>query len=245
MANNIYPDTAQDMTNSLQKHTNTRHIFGKLFIMYLLVFFVQACATKNTLDNQAVITLNNNLASLNNWKLKGKIAWITPSERKSAYINWQQRGQAIEFKLTNLLGINLATLNYNNKRATLKSDGQTYSDPSPSQLIYQTTGWDVPILPLSSWIKGVASIDAREYQGIKNTSNRNNISIEQTITRFENGLIKQLIGQCSGCDAWQIDYKGYQSATLNNIEYQLPTTISLTNVRTRAIIKIRISEWSL
>jgi outer membrane lipoprotein LolB len=258
---NLYSSALQTMTTETtqwvrvkrQQHRHLVQAFPKFCMITFILFVMQACATKSTLDDQALIQLNSNLAALDNWKLKGRIAWITSSDRKSAYVNWQQRGQEMEFKLTNLLGINLATLNYNNTLATLQADGKTYSDPSASYLIYQITGWDVPILPLGSWIKGAASTDGREYYGLANNFNlqdkTNNTKLtapkRQLITRFENGLIKQLIPKCSGCDAWQIDYQDYQNATLNNINYQLPTNISLTNIRTQAIIKIRVSEWSM
>ena len=211
-------------------------------LLIVMLSTLQACTTKVSLEDQAVLALNNNLATLQNWQLRGKIAWVTPQERKSAYINWQQREQNMQFILSNVLGINLATLNYDGEVATLTADDQTYSDPSPSSLIYQTTGWNVPILPLSAWIKGAASTDGREYL---NAGNGNVLQkgFKQRIVRFENGLIKQLIPQCVGCDAWQIDYKRYQIVVINQVEYQLPTDISLTNLKSDANIKIRVNEW--
>lgn len=208
----------------------------------IILFVVQACTTKGLLEDQAVLALNNNLATLQNWQLRGKIAWVTPQERKSAYINWQQREQNMQFTLSNVLGINLATLNYDGELATLVADDQTYSDPSPSRLIYQTTGWSVPILPLSSWIKGAASTNGREYLSSGNGDVLQK-GFKQRIIRFENGLIKQLIPQCAGCDAWQIDYKRYQAVVIKQVEYQLPTDISLTNLKSNATIKIRVNEW--
>ena len=39
--------------------------------------------------------------------------------------------------------------------ARLEADDQVYTDPSATALLYQTTGWDIPLDQLLSWVKGV------------------------------------------------------------------------------------------
>ena len=119
--------------------------FSKLLVVGLFISALSACVSRPSLESEAIIQLNNNLAQLQQWKLKGKIAWITNSERKSAYMNWQQNNKDMQFDLSNLVGINLASLSYNGELATLSSDGQVYEDSSPSALIYKTTGYLVYI----------------------------------------------------------------------------------------------------
>jgi outer membrane lipoprotein LolB len=194
-----------------------------------------ACSVKPSLENQALVNLNNNLAQLTHWSLKGKIAWITETERKSAYMNWQQRDKNMQFSLRNVLGINLASLSYNGSRATLLADGQKYTNSSPSALVQQTTGWQVPLQSLSYWIKGAVSDTGRVRDNTVNT---------QKITRYDNGLIQQIQPLCDNCDQWTIDYTGYTNIVINNREYQLPEQISMYNSANKATIKIKISEWS-
>lgn len=214
-------------------------LFNQLTIV-VIAFVLIACASRPSLESQAVIQLNNNLAQLQAWKLKGKIAWITATERKSAYINWQQNRDDMQFDLSNIVGINLASLTYNGKLARLKADGKEYQDPSPSSLIYKTTGWNVPLEPLSSWVKGAATEQGRLSEENQKTLSSNN----QQIIRYKNGLIKQIKPNCEICDQWIIDYTAYENVSIGGTEYQLPKQISMFNSAYQATIKIRISQWS-
>ena len=220
----------------------TRQVFFLLKLLATSVFSLVliACVSRPSLESQAVIQLNNNLAKLQQWKLKGKIAWITTTERKSAYMNWQQNVNTMQFDLSNVVGINLASLSYNGELATLKADGKEYHDPSPSLLIYKTTGWKVPLEPLSSWVKGAISPNGRQFNELNKNVSINN----QKITRYKNGLIKQIKPNCEMCDQWTIDYTSYENVSIGAIKYQLPKQISMFNSASQATIKIRISQWS-
>jgi len=229
-----------------------RHI--KRLACVLVVCCLAACSGKPALESQAVINLNNNLAQLQQWKLKGKIAFISPSQRKSAYMNWQQNNRSIQFDLSSVLGINVASLSFDGQLAILQADGKTYQDPSPSALIYQTTGWQVPLEQLSTWVKGAASPVGRLNNKLTANDSYTTVVMAQNtqqITRYENGLIKQIKPVCanegsekSRCDQWTIDYTSYANVTINNIQYQLPTQINMYNSRNQATIKMRISEWT-
>ena len=215
-----------------------------LCLLTLFIAVLSGCTTKPSLENQTTININHNVAQLTQWKLKGKIAWITDAQRTSAYMNWQQDDANIAFTLTNVLGINMASLSYDGKLAKLSADGKEYQGASPSLLIFQTTGWQVPISALSSWVKGMPSpVEQKNKQG--------DVIQNAHITRYDNGLIQQIKPYCATelkyntqCNAWVIDYTSYTSAIINNIEYQLPTNISMYNRASNATIKIRISEWS-
>jgi len=213
---------------------------SKIFAASMFVFVLAACVSRPSLESQAVITLNNNLAQLQQWKLKGKIAWITATERKSAYMNWQQAGNNMQFDLSNIVGINLASLHYNGKTAKLSANGNEYEDPSPSALVYKTTGWNVPLEPLSSWIKGAVSSRGRQYE----KDNNDLLYKKQQVFRYENGLIKQIKSNCEVCDQWTIDYNSYENVLIDGTNYQLPKQISMFNSAYQATIKIRISQWS-
>lgn len=216
----------------------------QVFVTLFFSCFLLSCTTKPNLETQALINLNNNLAQLTKWKLKGKIAWITEKERKSAYINWQQNDATLQFALTNVLGINLANLEYDGIMATLQADGKSYYDSSPSALIYQVSGWQVPLEQLSSWIKGAATSEGRNAIAGQVNGSRQAREKNQEITRYENGLIKQIKATCDQCDQWTINYTQYNNVSMNNIEYQLPEQINMFNSAYQATIKIRISEWS-
>jgi outer membrane lipoprotein LolB len=218
----------------------------KVCFVACLFSFINGCATKPSLENQIAVAVDNNLAQLTQWRLKGKIAWITPQQRTSAYMNWHQNDAQMQFTLTNVLGITLASLSYDGENAILQADGRQFQDPSPSALIYRTTGWQVPLTSLSSWIKGAPSHKGRIDEKNKLSGIRNNAQI----LRYENGLIKQIKPACAvklnveNCNEWTIDYTRYTSVSISNVQYQLPSTINMYNTASRASIKMRISEWS-
>lgn len=218
----------------------------KMAFVACLLFFINGCVTKPSIEDQAAITVDNNLAQLTQWRLKGKIAWITPQKRTSAYMNWQQNDAQMQFNLSNVLGITLASLSYDGQSAILQADGKQYQDPSPSALIYRTTGWQVPLTSLSSWVKGAPSHKGRVYKQSQ-LANKDNTT---QVLRYENGLIKQIKPACAttpnseSCDDWTIDYTQYTSVTINNVQYQLPSNINMYNTASQATIKMRISQWS-
>ncbi|MFW8590038.1 lipoprotein insertase outer membrane protein LolB [Glaciecola sp. 2405UD65-10] len=218
--------------------------FKTTTLLFLISCLLVACSTKPTLEQQAVISLNQNLAQLTHWKLSGKIAWISATERKSAYINWQQQGEAFSFSVTNILGISGGTMIFDGEKATLKADGEQYTDPSPAQLVYRLTGWDLPLSDLQYWIKGASGESGRF-----NTKQQAQLNTVSSIVRYDNGLIKQLVSQCKprqvSCSPWQIDYQAYKNSVINGVSYQLPSAITLRNLSSNAMVKIKVSKWSV
>lgn len=181
------------------------------------------------------------IASLEQWRIKGKIAWITPQERTSAYINWEKNQASLSFILSNVLGITLANMQYDGKVATLTADGTSYSDTSASRLIARTTGWQIPIANLQYWIKGIPAPDSGHAQNHKREEPADNRI--QDIVYYEDGPLKQFTHSCRACDTWQVSYVQYKNWPLYGQNYQLPTSITLLNVNTQAQIKLRISQW--
>lgn len=177
--------------------------------------------------------VNQDLDNLQSWQLSGKIAWITPEERKSAYINWQTSNNDTTFNLNNLLGVNLARLRTENTVSTLSTDDKTFVGDSASLLIFQQTGFRVPIEQLKYWVKGQIP-DSENY----------NANIKNEITYRTDGLIKSLTHNCEYCDVWNITYNNYTQAEINQTTYVLPSSIELFNPAHQALIKIRITGWS-
>ncbi len=220
----------------------------KAILIFFMVLMVTACASPTKLENSQTVEIDNNLAQLKQWALRGKIAWIAPNQRKSAYINWTQDSLSIQFTLSNVLGIQLANMTYDGSMATLSANDNTYTDTSPSALIAQTTGWHVPILDLQYWIKGAVNRTGRAQS--------NQHTAIESVQRYENGLIKQITTGCDklannrstaiqqgSCAQWTIDYQAYAPVILKGIAYQLPKSIELTKVHGSEKIKIQVNQW--
>jgi outer membrane lipoprotein LolB len=164
------------------------------------------------------------LNQLQQWSVSGKLAIITPTERKSAYLSWQQQNDSVTMTLTTIVGTTIAKLHYDGNIATLTADDQTWQDSSPSALIYRVTGWDVPVESLSHWMKGQVKRDVvSEY--------------------FDNGLVKQIRAECSSCLPWQINYSTYGEFILNEHLFTLPTAMRLTQALTQTRLILRIDSW--
>lgn len=215
--------------------------FTKILSFYILVtLFMFGCVSKP----KQVTSLANtsDIAALEQWRIKGKIAWITPQERTSAYINWEKNQASLSFVLTNVLGITLANMKYDGKVATLNADDKTYTDLSASRLIARTTGWQIPIANLQYWIKGITAPESEKVGGEESSDSSENLI--QDISFNEDGTLKQFTHSCRACDTWQVTYVQYKSWPLYEQSFRLPTSITLVNVYTQAQIKLRISQWS-
>ncbi len=166
------------------------------------------------LSNQA------KLALLSHWELTGKIAVITPDERKSAYLNWQQANEDIDFRLSNLIGVSLLNLSYDGEIARLEADGEEYEDFSTEALIYRTTGWVLPLDNLPRWIKGAAS--------------------EQDIVTLNTQNLPQKIQPiCDSCTGWEISYSQYKKVQ----GVWLPFSVEVNNPLKQTRLKFKVSQW--
>lgn len=197
-----------------------RHVFLFLFAMLL-----SACATRPQAP-EGPVNLPAQLIKLDaikQWNINGKLALREPEKSVSANLRWQVNDPLFTFRLSNFLGVTLVDMEQGPNGARLEADDEVYTDQSATTLLYQTTGWDIPLDQLLSWVKGVPrSGDAYTLNG--------------------NGLLQQLQPGCRQCAGWQVDYAQY--GQVNDV--WLPHNIKLTNTaQPEQWIKIRISQWTL
>jgi outer membrane lipoprotein LolB len=163
------------------------------------------------------------LEAIKVWQVKGKMAIRHPQQSASATLVWNVDEPNFHFRLTNFLGITLADLQVNDNGATLATDDQTFTDNDANRLIYQATGWDIPLRELLNWIKGLPQAS-------------------DTYTLTPQGLLQTLHPSCIQCNNWTISYGNYQKVA----EFWLPFSITLNNTTDpNHFIKIRISAWNL
>ena len=200
----------------------------RVLIFLSFLFVLSACKTapqqtqKNTLpDNYASLSHQEKLDWLSHWELSGKIAVITPDERKSAYLNWEQRDRKFDFKLSNLIGVSLLDLNYDGVVAKIETDGNTYTDDSTEALIYRTTGWVLPLENLPQWIKG---------QTTK----------QDLVVLNEDNLPLRVNPVCPACFGWEITYTNYKQTE----GLWLPYAITLKNSQKKTQLKFKVNQWT-
>ena len=96
------------------------------------------------------------LTLLTEWQLEGKIGIKQQDDGGSAYINWTQAADSFHIRLSGPLGAGTTIISGNDTGARLESasDG-TFIAESPEQLLYEHTGWYLPLHNLLYWIKGL------------------------------------------------------------------------------------------
>jgi len=195
----------------------------------LLIFLISGCKNTHNLHNRKTIDISaeylqlpnqEKLRLMSHWELTGKIAVITPSERKSAYLNWQQSNKNIDFRLTNLIGVSLLNLIYDGETARLEADGEKYEDESTEALVYRTTGWILPLDNLPQWIKGAAN--ARDL-----------------VFMNDNSLPEIIQPICATCTGWEITYSQYEYVQ----GVWLPFLVEVNNSLKQTRLKFKVNQW--
>lgn len=196
------------------------NLFKRLGIV-LISIYLSACTILPPVappdaDRQALWQINQDkLHTIDHWKLKGRIAFFTATERNSASLYWKQSPEAFNINLTGPFGGSLFTLSQQQGLATLMIDDNQYQDSSPQRLINQLTPWPIPVDELRHWILGEplsTDIQLDNYGRVISA-------------RHDQG--------------WQINYQKYTRMG----EYWLPTQMTISNDDIR--IKITTRDWEL
>ncbi|KXI30750.1 lipoprotein insertase outer membrane protein LolB [Paraglaciecola hydrolytica] len=160
------------------------------------------------------------LAKLNNWQIRGKLGFKSPEKKQSASLSWEQKQDDYQLSLNSILGTSILSMQGNHSGATLIADDETHSGNNASELIWQITGWTLPVEQLPVWIKG---------QSLPNDK----------VVLAEQGWITQLQPTCENCEGWLINYAEY---ALNNQQW-LPHKIVLLNQHNQLQVTIKINTW--
>lgn len=89
-----------------------------------------------------------------NYAVLGKVAIITPNKRDSANLYWQQQKQTFNLKLTSFLGTSVLSMEGEPGKVSLTNSEGTFKDTDAQYLLYQLTGWQLPVNDFPQWLKG-------------------------------------------------------------------------------------------
>ncbi|GAA6206430.1 lipoprotein insertase outer membrane protein LolB [Thalassotalea sp. SU-HH00458] len=187
------------------------------------------CATNKTIEqsqpavNQSKAARFEKITRIQQWQIKGKIAFLQKQKRESASLFWQynQNNAQQTLKLTTYLGINVLTLNTDNGKHSVKVDGESYQSDNLEQLIYSLTGLLLPTKALHYWLKG------QIYSAADTITYDKQSQLPNTLTSYYQG------------NTWRISYKKYQTVD----DVQLAHQISIK--QNDLTIKIIINHWKL
>jgi len=163
------------------------------------------------------------LEQLNQWKIKGKIAFFEKDARNSFTLNWQvdEIKESQQLKLTHYLGINVLQLDSMANNHKIQVDGKTYRGKNLERLIYSITGLTLPTQALTFWLKGMP------FQENDSINYQQTTQLPQTLSSYYNN------------ELWQVSYDNYQQID----DYNLATKFSIKN--DDLLIKIVINDWSI
>ncbi|WP_415637645.1 lipoprotein insertase outer membrane protein LolB [Pseudoalteromonas distincta] len=186
-------------------------------ILFMFFLFLGGCAhqidTKTTLYDD----WKPRLAAQKIWQVEGKLAFISPEERQSANLNWQQTTNSNNLILTTFIGTRILSLKQTANGAELEFDGDEYFDTNAAELLKRLTGFTLPVDNADNWLKG--TID------------------DQSLVVDELGRAKQVLWFDNTGKKWQIDYGTY----IQNAGYWLPTKLTLKHQQIK--IKIQLYDW--
>ncbi len=158
------------------------------------------------------------VAMLQQWTASGKLAVRTADASESATLVWQQHDLDTHLQLSGPLGVGATTIDSDGRRLEIRQgDERSTLDISTPEAIAENTGWDLPLLALAYWLKGVPSPDSN-------------------VQRLELDPQTELL-QSLQQDDWEVRYEQYGQFQ----EFTLPTRLQIQRGATRA--KVVISHW--
>jgi len=92
------------------------------------------------------------------WSLVGRIAVSTDGNGGSGRIEWHQQGARFAVGLSAPVTRQSWRLTGDAAQARLEGlEGGTRHGPDPRQLLVDATGWDIPVVALADWVRGLRS----------------------------------------------------------------------------------------
>lgn len=195
---------------------------NKKIILFLMACLLTGCTQipNSTPSSTSWQTHLQQLQDLENWSFRGKVAIITPEDRHSLNIYWQQQNDEFHIILTTFIGGTILELNKSPQfTEIIDNKGQHYYGKDAERLIKELSGLVIPVQALQQWIKG--NPGKASYQ----------LNIDNQVA--------SLAGIDSKNTYWAINFShyGYQQGIA------LPQKLDLKHEDTR--LKFSISQWQI
>jgi outer membrane lipoprotein LolB len=201
----------------------------KKILLLILIITLSGCAQRNapTTDDSAILTNQSweehrqQIVSMDNWSLSGKLAIFLETERQTANIYWQQEGNNYNIQLTTFIGTRVLQVIKNEQGIEIiNSDDEVFTGQDANELIQQLSpGLDLPITALQQWIKG----------------NPDNAPFQLNETQ----QVGELIGIDDSQNVWEVKLQDYNIFS----GIALPEKVDLTRDNMR--VKIAINQWNI
>lgn len=196
---------------------------NRIFFIVALSLWLTGCSIFNSkvVPEQplAANARQQQLQAMQQFSIQASVSIKTSQDSISGNLHWQQlQPEHYTARLSNFLGISLFELEQNQNGSQIQLKGETYYGVDTSSLLWQLSGWSMPLADMPLWLRGLPS----------NNSQQVHYDEFGRVTRFNltdsTGII------------WQLEYQSFFSDQLS-----LPKRLLLSSDNTR--IKLVIRSW--
>ncbi|MCV6626663.1 MAG: lipoprotein insertase outer membrane protein LolB [Cellvibrionaceae bacterium] len=124
----------------------------KPFIFALCALALGACSNIPSPSHEQ--PRSEQLAAMDNWRLRGKLGIKSPEQSGSGFIDWRQQGEQLRIKLSGPLGQGTVIIEGSNGQLSLQHS-EAAGPQNPVQLLQQHYGWQLPAGELRHWVLGL------------------------------------------------------------------------------------------
>lgn len=159
-------------------------------VLFPLALLLGGCAALEPAPPQQWEDHSAQLAGLQEWTARGKVALRSADAAESASLVWRQRGAETDVELSGPLGVGATAIHSDGRLLHIRrGDEETTLDISTPDAVRQSTGWDLPLQALVHWLKGLPSPDS---------------TVEGLTLDPDTGLLRHLEQ-----DDWDVHYQTY------------------------------------
>lgn len=195
-------------------------------VVLLIALLLQSgCATVTSKS----LTTTANISELTTFQVNGRLAVIQPTKKQSAYFYWQQNNEDYKLTVNTFLGINVFTAKRDKQGITITTSEKSYTNSAPQVLLFELTGWWLPLDELNSWFKA----DLNPSQG----------DITMYESSYATGKVKTFTPFCPQFSCPQsvsITYKDYRNVGQLTLPFSITVDVD-GDIKQR--IRIKIKEW--
>ena len=185
-----------------------RQLAGLLAVLLLAGF----AATPDHRSSQSA-------AAFSAWQFNGRVSLTRGEEGWHASLHWQEQAERYFLKVSGPLGQGGFQLSGDDREVELvDADGQRYTARDADELMRAVTGWQLPVMGLRYWIRGLPAPEGGESQASRDESGR--------LTRLTQS-------------GWTINYNRYQMVG----SVSLPDKLQL--LRDDISVRIVVDKWEL
>ena len=131
----------------------------RLLVFLSIILLITGCAAPMPVppaDPEATWqTRQQDLASVNDWRLNGRLAVIRGSEAWHLKVNWRQKPGGYEIYLSGPFGAGVKLVGDPQQVVLHDADHHAYYATEPEMLLYAHTGVLMPVTGLRYWILGL------------------------------------------------------------------------------------------